>query len=206
VRGKARLETRPGCNLFQHRISEPTTPHVPIPPLPASLNHNGARPSAASAVADAAARRQWPRPPSPEPAIPAAPCTTIPHMTHAVRRTRDTGDKSPVVSIARGYLGGHIEGSAEEEDVIPKEATTVYGGQGPQRHHLTRAMLGMWESQALASAVSILCRWYVLPALGGGLGSTNYSLSPQDQYPGTTELGHPTANDEASQANGTRAT
>jgi hypothetical protein len=117
-------------------------------------------------VADADAHRQWPRPASLEPAIPAAPCTTIPHITHAIRRIRDTGDKFPLVSIVGRYLGGYTQGSAEEEDVIPKEAPTVYGGQGPQGHYRTREMLGMWASQALALSVSILRRWYVLTTLG----------------------------------------
>jgi hypothetical protein len=119
-------------------------------------------------VADAAARRQWPCAPSPEPAIPAAPCTAIPHITHAVCRIRDTGHTFSLVSIARGYLGGHTEGSAEEEDVIPKEATTVYGGQGSQGHYLTREMLGLWKSQALALVVSILCRRYAMTVLESG--------------------------------------
>jgi hypothetical protein len=118
---------------------------------------DGARPSAASAVADTAARDQWPCPTSPEPAIPAAPCTTIPDTTHPIRRLCDTGHTVSVVPIASRHLGRHIEGCAEEEDVISKEATTVHGGQGTQGHHIIEPMLGMRESKAGAHIVSILC-------------------------------------------------
>jgi hypothetical protein len=140
-------ELRLGCNLFQHHHHEASPAAYqtsPIPPVTHPL-HNGARPSAAADMADAVAHPQWPRSACVEPAVVAAPLATIPHITHPVRRIRDTLHTISVVSIPGRYLGGDTEGCAEEEDVISQEATTVHGWQRTQGHNSAQHMLGVWE-------------------------------------------------------------
>lgn len=119
--------------------------------------HHGARSSAASAVADTAARRQWSRPTRSQSAIPAAPRAAIPDIARTVRCLCDTGRTIPVLSVPGRYLGGHTQGRAEEEDVISEEATTVHGGQGTQRHYCIGQMLGVWAGEAEPYPMSILC-------------------------------------------------
>lgn len=156
ARGKARLELRLGCNLCQHHHHTRRRRITRARPSCTAIHH-GSRPSAAADMADAAARPQWACPPGAEFAIPAAHRTSIPHTPNALRRIRDTLNTAALVPVARRHLGGHPQGGPEEEDVISQEATTVHGRQRTERHHGAQQVLGVWEGQAGAYPVPLLC-------------------------------------------------
>jgi len=119
-------------------------------------SRHGTGPSASPAVADASARTQWPHAPRPELAFPTAPCTPI---QHTLRRTRITLTVAAVAAVTSRHMERHTQCGAQEEDVVPQEATTVHGGQGTQGHHIVKHMFRLWEGEEDAYLVPILCRW-----------------------------------------------
>jgi hypothetical protein len=160
---------------------------------PTVLSH-GSHPAASSAMADTAARPQWPYATCPEHAFPATPITTIRSTHHTIRRTRDTITITPGDTVASRYLGWHTQRGAQEEDVIPQEATTVHGGQGPQGCYFAKHMFWVWQSQAAAYIVSLLRGWSdsIYLAWKGIL--ANRCHSHQDQHLRPAQLGHPPTN------------
>lgn len=120
-------------------------------------------------MADAAARTQWPRPTIYESSFPAAHIATVPSTAHAICGLRDTVNITTVFSVAGRHLGRHLEGRAQEEDVISQEAPTVHGWQRIERHYRAEQVLGMWQSQARAHTMPLLRRWYARLKQASGL-------------------------------------
>lgn len=160
LKGKARLSSDRGALDFSNTITRAS--HVsPSQSRQTKYQHtstrDGARPSAASAMAQPAARPQWLRPACLEPPVPAATGATVPCTTYAICCTRNTVHITSLISVAGRVMGWHIEGSTKEEDVISQEATTVHGWQGLEGHHSAYHVSGVRAGQADAFTVSVLC-------------------------------------------------
>ena len=107
-------------------------------------------------MADAAAGPQWPHAPRPGLALPTAPFAAI---QHTLWRTRTAVTIAANSAVASRYMGRHTKCGAQEEDVIPQEATTLHGGQGTQGHYIVKHVFGVWEGEEDAHSVPILCGW-----------------------------------------------
>ncbi len=65
----------------------------------------------------------------------------------------------PPIAVAGGHLDRHTQCGAQEEDVLPQETPALLGRQGLEGHHFAQPVLGLWQDQTHARAVSLLRRW-----------------------------------------------
>ena len=186
LRGKA----RPACHFIppgQRRHQHPRQHH-----------RHGARPPAAPAVADSLARPPCARTARPPPAVPAAPRTALGRPSHAVRRPCDP--RAPRAPVPRRHMERYPQRRAQEENVLPQEAPTLHGRQGPQGHHLAQPVLGMRASEAHARSVSLLCGWYAL-SKPVGRRPPHTDLGQQSRHTSSDSSSGPSAGQRGSRPN-----